>query len=102
MQGDIQAARAARREDWLLGPLAPRRDAGDAKETYGTVSTRRVNGVKKEAGTEKDWCIEVGDRVAIVEKGHRERGKIGKVQRVEKKAEVCYIEGLNRVSTASS
>ena len=94
---DIRAARTARREDWLLGPLAPRRDIGDAKGSYGTISTDRLQGVEKADGDWKDWCIVAGDRVVVVEDGHRDRGKIAAVREVREKAEECIVLGLNLV-----
>ena len=41
---DIKMARKTRREDWDLGPLAPRRDVGLKKETFGTISALRIRG----------------------------------------------------------
>lgn len=93
---DICAARLARKEDWLLGPLSPKRDAGSSIDTYGTVSARRLNGVNK-PGKSRDYCIAEGDRVLIVGKGLRDQGKIGVVQSVLFKAEACTVKGLNRV-----
>lgn len=93
---DLCAARLARKEDWLLGPLSPRRDAGSSIDTYGTVSARRLNGVNK-PGKSRDFCIAEGDRVLIVGKGLRDQGKIGVVQSVLFKAEACTVKGLNRV-----
>ena len=94
----IKAARTARREDWLMGPLAPRRDVGDAKDTYGTVSPRQLRAPVKENGTWKDWCIRKDDRVVLVAPRHPDRGKIGKVLSVREEAEECTVEGLNMVS----
>lgn len=93
---DICAARIARKENWLLGPLSPRRDAGSSMNTYGTVSVRRLNGVNK-PGKARDFCIAEGDRVLIVGKGLRDQGKIGVVKSVLFKAEACTVKGLNRV-----
>lgn len=93
--GDIKAARIAQREDWFLGPLAPRRDVGTAKETYGTIGMMRLNPAKKERW--KNWHIEEGDRVCVIEKGHREVGKIGTVREVRGPQEVCVVEGINLV-----
>ncbi len=97
VSADIRAARIARREDWFLGPLAPRRDAGSSKDTYGTIGVRRLNGVDK-AGKIHDYCISEGDRVVVVGKGLRDQGKIGVVKDVRPKAEECIIEGFNMVS----
>ncbi|MCJ1473233.1 hypothetical protein MMC13_001884 [Lambiella insularis] len=96
VRSDTRAARLARHEDWLLGPLAPKRDAGDARDTYGTLDARRLRGVDKPKDQVKDWGIVEGDRVVIVLDGHRERGKIGRVREVRKEAEECFVTGLNR------
>lgn len=93
---DICAARIARKEDWLLGPLSPRRDAGRSMDTYGTVSVRRLNGVNK-PGKSRDFCIAEGDRVLIVGKGLRDQGKIGVVKSLSFMAEACTVKGLNLV-----
>lgn len=93
---DIFTARIARKEDWLLGPLSPRRDVGSSMDTYGTVSVRRLNVVNK-AGKCRDFCIAEGDRVVIVGTGLRDQGKIGVVQSVLFKAEACTVKGLNKV-----
>ena len=102
VRDDILNARRARREDFLLGPLAPRRDVGDKKDTYGTVGPQRLRGAEKLEGQYKDWGIVAGDRVVIVQDGHRERGKIGTVREVRKAAEECFVQGLNMVSSAES
>ena len=91
----IRVARLARREDWLLGPIAPRRDAGDAADTYGTTSGNFRQGVPKVKW--RDWGIRVGDRVAVIEPKHRERGKIGTVTQLRKYKEDVLIDGLNLV-----
>src|SRR6201999_4277072 len=39
-----KAERQARREDWMLGPLAPKRDAGTKQGFYGTVSNLLYQG----------------------------------------------------------
>ena len=96
----IMAARIARREDWLMGPLAPRRDVGTSKDTYGTVSVKQMRAVAKEKSERKEWCIREGDRVAIIAPKHREAGKIGVVKEVRAEADECMIEGLNLVSFA--
>lgn len=97
IRGDRRAAQSVRHEDWLLGPLAPKRDVGEARDTYGTLSPRRLRGVEKPKAHVKNWGIVAGERVVIVQEGHRERGKIGKVREVRKDAEECFVQGLNRV-----
>ncbi|KAL8786086.1 MAG: hypothetical protein Q9195_008362 [Heterodermia aff. obscurata] len=91
--GSIKTAKIARREDWQLGPIAPRRDAGEKKDTYGTADLYFRQGVPKLKW--RDWGIRAGDRVAVVEPKHRERGKIGTVRQVRKYKEDVIVEGLN-------
>lgn len=97
IQADIRAERLARREDWFMGPLAPRRDVGENKDLYGTVSTRRLQGGDVAEEKKKDWCLEVNDRVVVIAEGHRDRGKIGQVREIREKAQEAVVTGLNRV-----
>ncbi|KAL8997594.1 MAG: hypothetical protein Q9188_006287 [Gyalolechia gomerana] len=92
------SARQAQREDWLLGPLAPRRDVGDKAETYGTVPLRMVESVEKMDGKWKKWGIREGDRVCVVGAKEREKGKIGVVREVKEKAESCKVQGINMIN----
>jgi large subunit ribosomal protein L24 len=105
---DIKAARLARREDWDLGPLAPKRDVGLKKETYGTVSTMRLRG--KELTMEERLklnpdggrypTIIAGDRVVLLH--GRDKGKIGKVVALDAKRQEVTVEGLNLVCFVGS
>jgi len=93
----IRAARVARREDWELGPLAPRRDVGEGAETYGTVGKKLVEGVKQRGVEKKDWGIRQGDRVVVTGKWERERGRIGEVGEVRSEKGEVVVKGLNLV-----
>lgn len=94
----IKAERKARREDWILGPLAPKRDVGEDADAYGALDARRTRSIDKAQW--KDWAIAKGDRVVIVKEGHRDRGKIGRVLDVQEKAEHVLVEKLNMVRNA--
>ena len=101
---DTKAAKQARREDYLLGALAPRRDVGAAKETYGMLDARRlVQPATQGIGIEKrrkeaEWSgIRQGDRVVVVGKRERDCGKIGEVVEVRWVQGVCVVEGVNLV-----
>jgi large subunit ribosomal protein L24 len=105
----IKQARAARREDWELGPLAPRRDVGDLKDTYGTISSHRVRGTllhhkdveeKLKSVGGKYMNIVAGDRVVLLE--GRDKGKIGKIAATDAKRAECTVSGLNMVRKISS
>ncbi|KAL9608061.1 MAG: hypothetical protein Q9167_007085 [Letrouitia subvulpina] len=99
--GDVRALRLAaikaRHEDWELGPLAPRRDIGTKKDTYGAVPFRVIERVDKPEGSWKDWGIREGDRVVVVGKKERDRGRIGTVREVSQKSETVTVEGINMV-----
>ncbi|KAM0795077.1 hypothetical protein BDR22DRAFT_872599 [Usnea florida] len=121
----IREARVARREDWILGPLAPHRDKGD--NAYGTMSLgemrplkggmgravlternrggarisgrRRGKGKKVGMGWSKSLIYE-GDRVAVLsDQGpeSREFGRIGTVSKVMRAEREVEIEDMNLV-----
>ena len=101
----INKAKQVRREDYELGPLAPRRDVGDAKATYGTILGQRIRGQPLDYRKEekimklfggKHLNIVTGDRVVLIE--GRDKGKIGKVSSVAPKNGELTVEGLNMVS----
>lgn len=100
----IKEAKKTRREDWELGPLAPRRDVGDSKETYATIGSHRSKGpmlhhkdieekLKPVGG--RYMNIVAGDRVVLLE--GRDKGKIGKIMSTDAKRAECTVQGLNLV-----
>ncbi|KAI9760027.1 MAG: hypothetical protein M1835_000257 [Candelina submexicana] len=96
IQQDLRRARQARREDWELGSIAPRRDVGADTDTYGALDSRRLRGPEKpEKERIKFWNIVAGDRVVIID--GQDKGKIGLIGDVNKKTEEVIVEGLNMV-----
>ena len=94
---DIRNERKNRREDWFLGPLAPKRDSGMKLQTYGATTVDRLQGNRVyETERLKRMPFVEGDRVVAVE--GRDRGKVGKVKTVDPETECCTVEGLNVVS----
>lgn len=92
----LKDARITRREDWQLGPLAPKRDVGTKKDTYGTSDTRKLRGLElPESERVKNWPIAAGDRVVLVE--GRDKGKIGVVESIRKETNELTVKGLNIV-----
>ncbi|RMD39741.1 hypothetical protein DV735_g5395, partial [Chaetothyriales sp. CBS 134920] len=115
----IKDERKARREDWMLGPLAPDRDTGKTKGQFGTVdpihmqraelpkylvggpaAAEESNGEWKGLGREELWegegnqgNIVVGDRVCVVSGPDHVKGQIGTVTEVSlEKGEVTVAQ----------
>ena len=96
---NIVEARKNRREDWELGPLAPRRDAGEKSKTYGTYSVYDFSLPELGKKERMDFVpISEGDRVVVV-KG-RDRGRIGEVQELQRDRNGVRLDGLNIVDVA--
>lgn len=100
----IKAARLNRREDYELGPLAPRRDVGTKRDKFGTVSTQMLRGPILEKGQRekaKEFIggntmnIVKGDRVVLLE--GKDKGKIGMITEVDVLRAEFTVEGLNMV-----
>ncbi|KFZ16642.1 hypothetical protein V502_04994 [Pseudogymnoascus sp. VKM F-4520 (FW-2644)] len=106
LTGSIKNARTARREDYDLGPLAPRRDVGLKKETYGTIHSNQLHGQKltMEERMEVNPSggryanIVAGDRVVLLEGS--DKGRIGKVQSFDAEKQQITVEGMNMVDIA--
>lgn len=105
--GQIKQARLNRREDWELGPLAPRRDVGDSKDTFGTIHTQRMRGTLLHYKDKAEALKTVGgrylnivknDRVVLLE--GRDKGKIGKITSIDPARAECTVEGLNLIDVA--
>ncbi|KAI9734747.1 MAG: hypothetical protein M1818_006734 [Claussenomyces sp. TS43310] len=100
---DIKEARKIRRENYDQGALAPKRDVGLRKDTYGTLSTLRIQGKDLTMAERLELNplggrypnIVTGDRVVLLE--GNDRGKIGKITSVDRRKQECTVEGLNMV-----
>lgn len=92
----IRAERERRREDWLRGPLAPRRDVGLEADHYGTLRPDIANLPRIPKHLRRKYInIAPGDRVCIM-KG-RDKGKINEVTRVDPETESVTVRDLNMV-----
>jgi large subunit ribosomal protein L24 len=89
-------ARHGRREDWVSGPLAPKRNVGKDAATYGALDVASYHGPEK--ANWKDYGLRYKDRVVFIQKGHRDYGKIGTITQVTKESEEAIVEGINKVS----
>ena len=100
----LRNAHNARREDWEMGGLAPKRDIGVDRETYGTVDSALYEGkeLRREERNEmlkqlkeRYQTIVVGDRVVLLE--GPDKGKIGLVKSKNVKRGQLVVDGLNKV-----
>jgi len=104
-----RAAAYAQKEDYALGPLAPKRDVGSARFAYGAVSgqlirgtdliegTKRMEAFKKEVEGFGLDAITEGDRVVIIE--GRDKGRISTVESIDKEKGEVTVKGVNLVSS---
>ncbi len=124
IRGFVKAERRHRREDWIAGPLAPKRDVGEKEKLYGTVDGVLVQGPSfperarlgpkgngwDPVGSEgleseqKEWegegnegNIVVGDRVCVI-RGHENIvGRIGTVTDISGERKELTVDGINMV-----
>ncbi|KAI0181345.1 hypothetical protein GGR52DRAFT_30874 [Hypoxylon sp. FL1284] len=102
---ELATAKQAVRDDWELGPLAPRRDVGAWSGAGGAVHETRY-GVNAElalaqrnrrcrwAGGAYNLNVVVGDRVVLVD--GPEKGQIGKISSIDKAKAELVVDGLNK------
>lgn len=106
---DIQEARQARKEDWEMGPLAPKRDLGFGDHgilvqpirqdwsNYGQIKSQGQLAEKRcaWAGGSKMLNLVAGDRVVILE-GH-DKGKIDTIKSVDASNGTVTLDNHHRV-----
>lgn len=91
--------RKNRREDWMRGPLAPRRDVGTRNGVYGTVASNRLRLPKVEPSKRmKHTPFAAGDRVCVLQ--GRDKGKIGRIMNLDVESQSVVVDGVNVVSFA--
>jgi large subunit ribosomal protein L24 len=74
----VRAERKARREDWMLGPLAPKRDVGLKQGVYGTMDHVQLKGPGLPAAVRKGPKSSGGDiegREGLEGEGKRREGE---------------------------
>lgn len=107
--GQLKTARFNRRDDYELGPLAPKRDVGDWAEKWGTINSQRSRGqelsdwqlekiLEPWGGKGKKLLIRAGDRVVLLE--GRDKGKIGVIKEIDEKRAEATVKGLNQVCSS--
>jgi large subunit ribosomal protein L24 len=97
----IKAERKNRREDWMLGPLAPNRLAGNDAGGYGMLGFESIRQPLVPKQERVKWFnFAVDDRIVVV--NGREKGKIGKITTIDKERQTVEVAGINMVSISLS
>ena len=97
----IKAERINRREDWMLGPLAPNRTAGKDGGSYGMLNFQQLRPPPVVPAKREEYLnFAENDRVVVVR--GRERGKIGKVNTVDEESQTVTLYDVNMVSILSA
>lgn len=88
--------RLRRREDWMRGPLAPRRDAGLDAQHYGTIAPTALQAPPVPAHKRRKYInFAPGDRACIM-KGP-DKGKISTVTAIDAETETATLKFTNMV-----
>lgn len=96
LKADLLSEKQRRHEDWVLGPLAPQRVAGKNGGGYGAVHPTFFNLPNViESERVKYFNFAVKDRVVMLH--GRDKGKIGKIQAVDKEKQTVTVAELNMV-----
>jgi large subunit ribosomal protein L24 len=103
MRQPARDAHKAMKEDWHLGPLAPRRDVGEKAGKLGTVDMglhelHNLTKTQREQVKERmgDNVFRVHDRVVVLT--GRDRGKIGQILSINEEKMSASVDGINKVS----
>jgi len=85
-----------RREDWLKGPLAPKRDSGLEAFSYGGVSPQLVQPPPlPKHKRRKHILFAPGDRVCVV--NGKEKGRICEISGVKEEEDMVFLKNTNVV-----
>ncbi|KAJ5834358.1 hypothetical protein N7447_000384 [Penicillium robsamsonii] len=90
----FQAARKNRWEDWEKGPLAPMRDSGLSRTTYGGQDASILHPPRLPKHEQRRHVLFAeGDRVCVIR--GRDQGKINVIQQINRDSETVLIKGIN-------
>ncbi|KAI0882514.1 uncharacterized protein GGS22DRAFT_169635 [Annulohypoxylon maeteangense] len=103
-------AKKAVKDAWELGPMAPRHDVGVYAGSRGAIPETRFATFGKPtqiqlaersswAGGTTFFCLAVNDRVVLL--AGPDKGRIGRVTRIESSVGEVYVEGLNRSNVST-
>ncbi|KAI1136605.1 hypothetical protein F5Y05DRAFT_98938 [Hypoxylon sp. FL0543] len=104
-KAEFSDAKQAIKDDWELGPLAPRRDVGSwagAKgsihearyATHGRVTLAMRNRRCQWAGGAYNLNLAIGDRVVLID--GPDKGRIGKIAKIDHDKAEVMVDGLNK------
>ncbi|KAI1340099.1 hypothetical protein F5Y15DRAFT_63937 [Xylariaceae sp. FL0016] len=102
---DVGKIKQAIKDDWEMGPIAPRRDFGDWQDAHGAIHEVRFNGYgvmtdalrnkrSQWAGGIENLNLAKGDRVVLLD--GPDKGKIGHIQDVDKDRAEVTVANLNK------
>lgn len=99
LSGQFQAARKNRWEDWEKGPVAPMRDSGLERTTYGGQGSAILHPPHLPKHEQRRHVLFAeGDRVCVVR--GRDQGQINVIQQVNRESETVLIKDINMVRLA--
>lgn len=98
---NIRAQKKNAREDWMRGPLAPRRDVGLEGRTYGALSPEALNPPEVPKHLRRKYFNFVpGDRVCVIR--GRDKGNIDEILSVNHESETVTVRNMNMVCSSST
>ncbi|KAI0513211.1 hypothetical protein F5B22DRAFT_612700 [Xylaria bambusicola] len=103
--GEIQEGKQMVRDDWAMGPIAPRADVGDFQGAFGSVSEVRYTGTRffslavrnarcQWAGGAYQLCLAKGDRVVLLD--GPDKGRIGTISEINEDTAEVTVQDLNK------
>jgi large subunit ribosomal protein L24 len=96
LSAQFQTARRNRYEDWEKGPLAPMRDSGLDRTTYGGQEGSVLHPPRLPKHEQRRHVLFAeGDRVCVIR--GREQGKINVITQVNRDSETVLIKDVNMV-----
>lgn len=98
LSSQFKEARKNRWEDWEKGPLAPMRDAGLDRTTYGGLEGSILHPPRLPKHEQRRHVLfAAGDRVCVIR--GQDQGKINVITQVNRDSETVLIKDVNMVCT---
>jgi len=96
LSASFQAARKNRYEDWEKGSLAPMRDSGLERSTYGGLEGSILHPPRLPKHEQRRHVLFAeGDKVCVIR--GREQGKVNVITQVNRDSETVLIKDVNMV-----